>query len=138
MDRKRPESHARESALRFLYQCEILDIYYFSSAHFENFVDYFEVPEDSRPLLESLAKGIFEKINELDNIIVQAANNWSLSRIGSIERILLRISVFELYYTKTPMKVVINECIELAKKYGSANSGRFVNGVVNAIAKKRS
>ena len=78
-----------------------------------------------------------EKIDEMNNLLNSASENWSISRINKVDLAVLRVSLSErLSDLKTPEKVVINEAVNLAKKYGSDDSGRFVNCVLGGIVKK--
>ena len=86
--------------------------------------------------LDRVIKGTAESIDEIDGLIAKAAPEWPLERISSIDRNILRLGLAELLYadrTQVPAKVAINEAIELAKTFGSASSGRFVNGVLGAV-----
>jgi len=75
--------------------------------------------------------GIRENKSELDQRIEQVSKNWSLARMSVTDRNILRLTLYELTYIKTPKPVVINEAIELAKKFGSAESSAFVNGILD-------
>jgi N utilization substance protein B len=80
---------------------------------------------------------ILTRLNIIDNYISTHLKNWTLSRIALIDKNILRAAIYELLYeTQTPMKVIINEAIEIAKKYGTKDSPTFVNAVLDAIAKE--
>jgi N utilization substance protein B len=97
---------------------------------------YKEVVED-KEFISNLVDGVSEKQNELDGIIQPIAPDWPLSQIARIDRNVLRIGVYELYYNdKVPKKVVINEAVELAKSFGSDNSSKFINGVLGTVLKQ--
>lgn len=97
---------------------------------------YKEVVED-KEFISSLVHGVSEKQQELDGIIQPVAPDWPLSQIARIDRNVLRIGVYELYYNdKVPKKVVINEAVELAKSFGSDNSSKFINGVLGTVLKQ--
>jgi transcription antitermination protein NusB len=97
---------------------------------------YSEVLED-KEFIVSLVGGITEKLQELDDIIQPIAPDWPLDQIARIDRNVLRIGVYELYYNdKVPKKVVINEAVELAKSFGSDNSSKFINGVLGTALKQ--
>lgn len=86
-----------------------------------------------------LANGVISRINELDEIIKNAAPQWPLEQTPIIDRNILRIGLYELLYAdhnEIPEKVAINEAIELAKNFGSFNSGKFVNGVMGTVYKE--
>jgi len=86
--------------------------------------------------VERYAKGIYGKINYIDSLISQHLINWDFSRISHLERSVLRLGTYELLYeTDIPIEVTLDEMIEIAKKYGSEESGKFVNGILDKIAK---
>ena len=70
---------------------------------------------------------------EIDARIEAAAENWDISRMAATDRNTLRLGVFELYFTDTPHQVVIDEAVELARKFGSAQSAQFVNGLLDRL-----
>jgi len=83
---------------------------------------------------DSLVRGTLEHASEIDRLIASNAAHWSLARIALVERNILRLAAFELLYCHDiPEKVAINEAIELAKLYGSQESGAFVNGILDQI-----
>ncbi len=89
--------------------------------------------------MENLLKGVLEKRETLDEIIVRAAPDWPMEKIAIVDRNVLRIGLYEMLFadrTQVPPKVSINEAIELAKNYGGDNSNRFVNGVLGAVYKE--
>jgi len=89
--------------------------------------------------MANLVHGILEKQEKLDAIITEAAPDWPLSKISTVDRNILRIGLFELLYSsreEVPPKVAINESIELAKSFGGDSSGRFINGVLGAVYKE--
>ncbi|MFO8033312.1 MAG: transcription antitermination factor NusB [Desulfohalobiaceae bacterium] len=84
-----------------------------------------------------LIQGVLEQQKSLDRIIAEFSKNWRLERIAKIELTVMRLALFEMLYRQdVPLKVAINEGIELSKKYGDGKSGRFVNGILDAIAKQ--
>lgn len=89
-------------------------------------------------LVEALSTGTARHIKELDRIIERHLSDWTLDRLASADRVILRIAVYELKYLGTPPGVAINEAVELAKRYGTSESGRFVNGVLGAIVREGS
>jgi N utilization substance protein B len=100
-----------------------------------NIARYSEVVED-KEFIENIVSGVTEKQEELDAIIQPVAPDWPLSQIARIDRTVLRMGVYELYYNlKVPKKVVINEAVELAKSFGSDNSSKFINGVLGTVLK---
>lgn len=81
---------------------------------------------------------VLSSLADIDKYISAAAPEWPLPKINKLDLAVLRQAVFELLYTETPSKVVIDEAVEIAKVYGSENSGSFVNGVLGTITEKRS
>jgi transcription antitermination factor NusB len=78
-----------------------------------------------------LIRGVRENEGELNQKIEQNSKNWAISRMSVTDRNILRLALYEMLYVKTPKAVVINEAIELAKKFGSADSSAFVNGILD-------
>lgn len=128
-------SRAREVALQALFQEDLN-------------------PRDSRdqvmPLLEnrlkevelrdfavSLVLGVLRNRNELDQLIASKADNWSVSRMAATDRNVLRMGAYEIRYTDTPPRVAIDEAVELAKRFGSASSSQFVNGILDKLIEKK-
>ena len=82
-------------------------------------------------------KKIFENQKQLDSMIKKAAPAWPVEKLNKIDLAILRVAVYELTNTKTPPKVIIDEAVEIAKKYGSEKSASFVNGVLGTIYKSQ-
>jgi N utilization substance protein B len=123
-------SLAREAALQVLFQDDLnpgvnpaLAEQFLRArlAHFPNLVEF----------AQSLVDGVRRNRNEIDNLLARTADNWSLERMAVTDRNILRIGTFELLYTDTPGRVAINEAVELAKRYGTAHSAQFVNGILD-------
>lgn len=106
---------------------------------FKRLIDYakeFGARESDMPFMKQLLQTAVGKQKEIDDVIVRAAPEWPIDRIAAIDRNILRLGLTELLFadrTQVPAKVAINESIELAKTFGSASSGRFVNGVLGAV-----
>lgn len=81
----------------------------------------------------TLLKGTRRNRTELDQLLVARADNWSLKRMAATDRNVLRLAAFEILYTETPGRVVINEAVELAKRYGAKQSAQFVNGILDGL-----
>lgn len=79
----------------------------------------------------SLVAGVRRNREELDLMLTRTADNWSLTRMVATDRNVLRLGAFEILYTETPDRVAINEAVDLAKRYGTAQSGPFVNGILD-------
>lgn len=128
-------SIARDYAIQFLYQCESEKLYYFSPSHFEVFAANFNVPHDSVKMLRDLVRATLDRREDNDPLIESHTKNWKLSRLAVTDRAVLRMGLAELQAFDTPVKVVLNEAVDLAKRYGNEQSGSFVNGVLDAIIK---
>jgi len=89
----------------------------------------------ARDFAKDLVIGVCYHGDELDEIIEQYTQNWKISRIAKIELSILRLSLYEMLYTELPLKVAINEGVELSKKFGDGNSRNFINGILDAAAK---
>ena len=101
---------------------------------FSAFWGSFAPQEDARQFAFLLIHGAWSKKEELDATISQHSENWSLSRMTRVDRNILRMAVYELLYCPDiPPKVTLNEAIDLAKLYGSENSGSFINGILDAL-----
>lgn len=82
-----------------------------------------------------LANGIFEHKEVLDLLIGRSSNHWKVERMGGVDRNILRLATYELCFKdQVPARAILNEAIELGKRYGSVDSGRFINGVLDRIA----
>ena len=94
----------------------------------------------NKPLIgfaAELLRGVRASRPELDKIIGGSAANWSVKRMSTIDRNILRMATYEIYHTDVPPPVVINEAIELAKRFGQQNSGVFVNGILDRTVKNK-
>jgi N utilization substance protein B len=89
----------------------------------------------TRTFAEKLFEGTAREAEQLDVIISKYCDNWRLERISAIDRAILRLAFHELGDNETPPKVVLNEAVDLAKKYSSAEAGGFVNGILDAFHK---
>ena len=98
-----------------------------------NIARYEETIED-KAFIEALVHGVDSKESELDNVIRPVAPEWPIEQIARMDRIILRIGVYELLFdASVPPKVVINEAVELAKAFGGDNSSKFINGVLGTV-----
>lgn len=87
---------------------------------------------------QTLVRGTLSHLEEIDDLIRSQAEHWRLERMPAVDRNILRLAIYEfLYETDVPKLVVVDEAIELAKKFGSKDSGRFVNGLLDGLLKKR-
>lgn len=95
----------------------------------------FEPSEEVMPFFEFLVQGTLKHREEIDRLIEKFSSNWKISRMSGVDRNVIRIAVYELMYCPDiPAKVSINEAIDIGKKYGTAESGAFINGILDAIS----
>ena len=98
--------------------------------------DDLAIPPLERAFAGKLVRVVVSKGKELERLIEDVTTNWRLERIGAIERSVVRLAAAELSGASTPPRVVIQEAVRLAERYGSPQSAKFVNGVVDAMARK--
>jgi N utilization substance protein B len=112
---------------------EALDLYYdILSANEED--QELKVPESLRPFAEQLVQGVYLHQSEIDQLISSASEHWRLERMSLVDRNVLRIALYEmLHCPEIPPKVSINEAVDLGKSFGSADSGAFINGILDRI-----
>ncbi|MGV8073424.1 MAG: transcription antitermination factor NusB [Syntrophobacteraceae bacterium] len=124
--------HARETALQILYQIDMTDIPHEQA--FDLFYEHFDVPAFVRPFSEQLVQGVAQHKSEIDGMIVSASQHWRINRMSIIDRNVLRIALFEmLYCPDIPLKVSLNEAVDLGKTFGSEESGSFINGILDHL-----
>ncbi|MGK5087545.1 transcription antitermination factor NusB [Bdellovibrionota bacterium FG-2] len=129
---------AREIALQILYRYDIAGAHPTTSAalktELEGHFGHFHVSENLQPFVALLVEGTLGSMSILDGLLEKHMANWRLSRLAHVDRSLLRMAVFEMtQVSDTPISVVIDEAVELAKQFGTADSPAFVNGVLDAI-----
>jgi N utilization substance protein B len=131
---------AREAALRMLYQIEVGGLTVSDAAKYHGQVgdsDALELDDEAHDYAEALARGAWQSKTVLDGYIADAALNWRVERLATIDRLLLRLAVHELIERPaTPPRVVIDEAIELARSYSGEEAARFVNGVLDGVFKR--
>ncbi len=137
-DRPKRESRhrAREAAVQMLYQWEVG-----RASMFDVGQTFWTGPAVSEPLGEELqafatrlATGVAGTVADLDPMITEAADNWRIERMNVLDRLILRLAIYEfLHEPETPAKVVINEALELARTFSTDDSVRFINGILDAV-----
>lgn len=106
----------------------------FSEVMLERFCANFAPKPDVRPYFLRLVQGVLRYRTDLDALIERFSEHWSLSRMSGVDRNLMRIAVFELVWCRDiPAKVSINEAVDIGKKFGTEESGAFINGIVDSI-----
>ena|SRR5688572_14123233 len=128
----------REAALQFLYQVDVqkedIDAQLATFWALRTSPEQVGAPNRARDFAEQLLHGVVEHRETIDEKISQLAKNYELQRISTVDRNILRLGIYEMLHRReTPPVVVINECIEIAKKFGSEDSGRFVNGILDRV-----
>ncbi|MBI5491604.1 MAG: transcription antitermination factor NusB [Deltaproteobacteria bacterium] len=124
---------ARETALQVLYK---MDIEESTAEPVESDMDELAPGTEARRYCEVLVRGVIEKKKVIDGIIEGCSENWTIERMPVVDRNILRIAAYELENCReVPYKVIIDEAVELAKRYGSEESGAFINGVLDNIRK---
>ena len=126
---------AREFALQVLYQLDVRKEKP-SATILKNFWKQNECDEDVKAFAEDLIKGTYKHLVRINSQIQVCAENWNVDRMATVDRNVLRLGAYEiLYRMDIPANVTINEAVEIAKKFGTDESGAFVNGVLDSIAK---
>jgi transcription antitermination protein NusB len=124
---------AREVALQVLY--EIDSVGHNAEEAMNSILSRIEVSEDVAVFADELVNGVLLNREQLDQNIRDFAPAWPLDQISIIDRNILRLAIYEILHdNKIPVKVAINEAVELAKTFGSNNSSRFVNGVLGSVS----
>ena len=129
-------SEARDMAFKFLYQVEV------QKENNEEAINiFFENNEieskDAQKYILCVANGVNENLEEITELIKKnLKQDWKIERISKVTLAILKLAIYEIVYAKIPFKVVINEAVELAKKYGEDSSSAFVNGILASIVKE--
>ncbi|HYY16377.1 MAG TPA: transcription antitermination factor NusB, partial [Gammaproteobacteria bacterium] len=124
---------ARELALQALYQVEMTGDC--SQRAIELFLSHFEGSAKSKEFARQLVSGVLTHQAEIDQLIKQSTENWKLSRMAKVDLMILRMATFELLFCPDiPLNVSMDEAIEIGKRYGSADSPTFINGVLDQVA----
>ena len=126
---------AREYALQLLFQIDLS-----GGPPEEVFHDFWsgqKAGQEVREFAQRLVRGVWREREALDGVIASCAEHWRLDRMATVDRNVLRIAVYEMMFeTDTPAAVAIDEAIEVAKKFGGEDSGKFINGVLDAIRRR--
>jgi N utilization substance protein B len=123
---------SRELAMQALFYMDINQND--SNELLERFCLNFTSSKKARPFFLKLAKGVIQAKPEIDSIIETFSDNWKINRMACVDRNIMRIAVYELLYCQDiPSKVSINEAIDVGKKFGTEESGAFINGILDSI-----
>jgi N utilization substance protein B len=123
---------AREVALQVLYELDVQMIGFGEAI--ELFWANFEASEEARKFSSLLIEGVWNNREQIDSLISDSSENWTIARMSRVDKSILRMAVYELLFCQNiPPKVTLNEAIDLGKVYGSENSGAFINGILDAL-----
>jgi N utilization substance protein B len=124
---------SREFAMQMLFQWDM------SQQEFAKLESKFwksaKAADKTRAFANKLFEGAAKEVTALDEIIAKHCENWRFERLAAIDRAILRLAIHEMKAAETPAKVVLNEAVELAKKFSSEESGAFVNGILDSVHK---
>jgi N utilization substance protein B len=124
-------SRAREVALQVLYQDDLNPEH--DQADDDRFLENRLVAPELVEFARALVVGVRRNRQELDQLLSQTADHWSLARMAATDRNVLRLGAFEILFSDTPDRVAINEAVELAKRFGTRQSAQFVNGILDRV-----
>ena len=137
---KESRHRGREAALQMLYQWEVgrattADVLHTFWLHEQP--DAAAMPDDLKAFAERLAVGVTNTVGNLDPVIADAAEHWRLERMNVMDRLILRLAIYEfLHEPETPAKVIINEALELSRTFSGDDSVRFINGILDAVRRR--
>ena len=125
---------AREFSLQLLFAIDFnqQDVY----ETLKMFWADLSVPEEVRTFSDELVLGVRSQLEKIDDMLAKYSENWTIDRMTGVDRNILRMAIFELLFrSEIPKNVTINEAVEIGKKFGSEDSGAFVNGILDRIAR---
>jgi transcription antitermination protein NusB len=123
----------RELALQALYQIEMTDDA--SAGAVDSFLQHFEGNPGAKEFARRLVSGVVSQRAEIDGLIERCTENWKLTRLAKVELVILRMATYELVFcSDIPTSVSLDEAIEIGKRFGSADSATFLNGVLDQVA----
>lgn len=132
-----PRRDGREAAVQFLYANDIQGIIDYSPEKLEDFWELRDAKPFVREFAAELIAGVMEHLTEIDAAIRNQLENFSFQRLAAVDRNILRLGAFEiLHASHIPPQAAINEAIEIAKRFGTDDSARFVNGILDKILKR--
>ncbi|WP_337742797.1 transcription antitermination factor NusB [Fusobacterium gonidiaformans] len=128
---------AREELFKWIFQTEIQGNSIEEAFEHSSLREEIEKDELSKVFLERYRKGIAAHQEEVAEKIEAAMTDWDLPRIGYVEKSLLKIAVYEIYFEELPVEIIVNEAVEIAKIYGDVKTHEFVNGVLAKVIKMK-
>lgn len=127
---------ARDGAFKMLYQLDINSNE--PTQAMEDFFEEYNYTKGDKEYIREVVNGVLSKKEDIDNIISGAVKSWTLNRISMVDKALLRLAVYEIYYREDiPDSISIFEAVELAKIYDSPKAGGFVNGLLRGVLRKK-
>ncbi len=124
---------ARQAALQVLFQMDI------GQMKFDNALDFVivenKLDQKQVQFIRDIISGVLEHMDELNRIINEIALDWDMERLAGVDRSILRMALYELCYSEMPPNVAVNEAIELGKTFSTAESGKFINGILGRVVK---
>ncbi len=128
---------ARESTMKLLYQMDINDD--FSQKEINIFLENNKLKSDEIDYINEVVKGINDNIEEIDSYIEKYSEGWKIKRIAKVDLAILRIAIFEIMHREDmPPQVSINEAVDIAKKYSTDESSKYINGLLGTFLKEHS
>ena len=126
------KSTARAQAMKLVYEWEMG-----GDGGEETRIELLEVKpgEAGESFMNSLAEGVMQRADELDERIAPFLHGWTLNRLTRVDHAILRVAAYELLHTTTPVSIVINEAVELANLFSTDKAGSFINGVLGSLAR---
>lgn len=127
---------ARESAFKLLYDIEVQKDN--TKEHVDLFIENYEIKDEKAiQYIKDVANGVNENLDMITNTIQKnLKEEWELSRVAKVNIAILKLAIYEMLIKKLPYKVVINEAVELAKKYGDDTASVFINGILASVVKQ--
>jgi N utilization substance protein B len=136
-----PRQRSRQVALQALYARDFADSQQADGEVgiqelFERVAQNFDLPAGARDFALKLFSGTTSELSDIDELLAANAINWKISRMAAVDRNVLRLGIYELTRTDTPVSVILDEAVQLARRFGAESSPSFVNGVLDAVAKQ--
>jgi len=127
----------RENVVQYLFQCEMNVQPNFSENELKLFFKTFEVGSSLHESIREYLIDILDNLNRIDEEIVKQSKNWKLERMSRVDRAVLRVAFYELLFKQDiPAIVIINEAVDIGKKFGSAGSSSFINGILDKASRR--
>ncbi|AVQ22215.1 antitermination protein NusB [Fusobacterium necrophorum subsp. funduliforme] len=128
---------AREELFKWIFQTEIQGNSMEKAFEYSSLREEIEKDEVTKLFLERYRKGLAEHREEIETKIQAAMTDWDFSRIGYVEKSLLKLAVYEMYFEDLPVEIIVNEAVEIAKIYGDVKTHEFINGVLAKVIKMK-